>query len=246
MSSDHSGSKAASLRARVKKGEKFPYRIMRRAYCGIHALDLPVPRGMCVVLWNAVSLIVRGYYWVKATFWVSPLYKGLCSTVGERFRPGTFVPYVEGRGEIHLGNNVRFYGKQTFIFASIRHEIPAVLIGDSTRLGHNVVFDIAGTLVIGKGCLVASGVTFVDCGGHSIVPELREAGVPPTIKDIREITIGNNVWIGTGAYILPGAAIGDNCVIAANTSVSRRIPSNSLVYNSGPKVIEIRNVSNVI
>jgi acetyltransferase-like isoleucine patch superfamily enzyme len=45
----------------------------------------------------------------------------------------------------------------------------------------------------------------------------------------RSIVIGNNVWIGAGAIILPGTTIGDGAVIAAGTVVKGRIPGRSIV-----------------
>lgn len=234
------------LRARIKYGTKFPYPVARSVYHSIYAANLPIPRLICVALWQLVTHVRAIYYWIKTVFIVSPMYKGLCRSIGKNFRAGTFVPFVQGKGDIFLGDNVRYYGKQTYVFASIRNEVPSIHVGDNSGFGHNVSFDIAGKLTVGKGCLIASGVTLVDCGGHSIVPALREQGVPPTASDVRDITIGNNVWIGPGAYILPGATIGDNCVIAPNTSVTRNIPANSLVYPVAPKVIAIRDISNVI
>lgn len=235
-----------SIRARIKTESGFPYRLARSAYHGLNNFSLPVPAIACGISWNVVRLIVRGYYWAKSSLLVTPLYRGLCSKVGKNFKAGTFLPYVEGKGKIFVGDNVRFDGKQSMIFASIRREIPEIHIGDNCGFGHNVIFDIAGKLVIGKNCLIAGGVLLQDYGGHSIVPEKRAAGELPTEKEVRDVTIGDNVWIGTGAYIAPGTVIGDNCVIAANTSVGRRIPPNSLVYPSPAKVVQIRNISNII
>lgn len=235
-----------SIRAKLKKEDGFLYKFIRNTYHGFNRLSLPLPKVICVILWETVSLLIKTYYWGKSYFWVTPLYRGLCFKVGKNFKAGTFVPYVEGRGKIYLGDNVKFYGKQNIIFGSIKNEVPEIHIGDNTGFGHNVTFDIAGRLVIGNQCMIAGGVMFVDCAGHSIVPEKRAAGEPPTEKDIRDITIGNNVWIGTGAYILPGATICDNCVIAANTMVSRHISHNSLAYTTPAKVIEIRNISKII
>lgn len=239
-------SKKIGIRAAIKKGDGFSYALLRKMYFAVHRLDLPIPRVVCRVLWQTFRLLIKAYYWSKATILVTPLYKGLCFKVGKTFRAGTFVPFAEGSGKIYIGDNIRLYGKQTYLFASIKEEIPSIYIGDNTTIGHNVIFDISGKLVIGNHCMIASGVMFQDCGGHSIVAELREADVPPTEKDVRDITIGNNVWIGTGAFILPGAVIGDNCVIGANTLVSKRIPNNSLVYVPAPKVMEIRDISKVI
>ena len=238
--------KKMGFRAAIKRGNSLPYRLLRKAYFAIHRIELPVPKLICEILWQFIRLLIKVYYLGKSALLVVPLYKGLCFKVGKALKAGTYIPFVEGSGKIYLGDNIRFHGKQTYLFASIKEESPSIHIGDNTTIGHNVLFDIAGKLVIGNHCMIASGVMFQDCNGHSIVAELRESDVPPTEKDVREITIGNNVWIGTGAFILPGAAIGDNCVIGANALISKRIPNNSLVYIPAPKVIEIRDISKFI
>lgn len=236
----------SSFRAKVKRETRFPYPWIRGVYYSAYSVDIRLPRFLCIALWRIFDSVRSVYYWAKSILWVSTMYRGMCKSVGQGFRAGTFSPYVEGKGDIFLGKNVRAYGKQTFIFASIRPERPSIIVGDNSGFGHNVLFDIAGRLQIGSSCLIAGGVSFVDCGGHSIVPELRLKGTPPTSRDVRDISIGDNVWIGPGAYILPGASIGNNCVIAPNTSVSRVIPDNSLVYPVAPKVMGIRDISNVI
>jgi len=94
--------------------------------------------------------------------------------------------------------------------------------------------------------LIASDVSFQDCSGHSIDAEKRINKIPPGGNEVKPITIGNNVWIGTGAYIFPGTKIGDNCVISAMTPVGRRIPSNHLVYTTPSKVVKIRSISKML
>ena len=42
------------------------------------------------------------------------------------------------------------------------------------------------------------------------------------------VVIGNNVWIGGGAIILPGVTIGDNTVIGAGSVVTKSIPANAV------------------
>ena len=46
------------------------------------------------------------------------------------------------------------------------------------------------------------------------------------------INIGNNVWIGANAVILPGVTIGDNVVIGAGSVVTKDIPSNSVAVGN--------------
>ena len=54
---------------------------------------------------------------------------------------------------------------------------------------------------------------------------------------VRRIKIGNNVFIGAGAIILPGIEIGDNVIIGAGSVVTKDIPDNSLVVGNPAKII---------
>ncbi|RYU90221.1 acyltransferase [Mucilaginibacter terrigena] len=60
----------------------------------------------------------------------------------------------------------------------------------------------------------------------------------PEIDIVKPIIVGNNVYIGYGALILPGVTIGDNVVIGANAVVSRDIPANSVAVGAPAKVIK--------
>ena len=55
------------------------------------------------------------------------------------------------------------------------------------------------------------------------------------------IEIGNNVWIGANAVILPKVKIGDNVVIGAGSVVTTDIPSNSVAVGNPCKVIKTKN-----
>ena len=51
------------------------------------------------------------------------------------------------------------------------------------------------------------------------------------------VIIGNNVWIGGGAIILPGVTIGDNVVIGAGSVVTKNIPDNVIAVGSPCRVV---------
>ena len=57
-------------------------------------------------------------------------------------------------------------------------------------------------------------------------------------QDAYPITIGNNVWIGAGAIILPGVTIGNNVVIGAGSVVTKNIPAYSLAVGNPCRVIK--------
>ena len=60
----------------------------------------------------------------------------------------------------------------------------------------------------------------------------------PTIDRVKPIVVGDNVYIGYGAIILPGVEIGSNVVIGAASVVTKAIPSNSVVAGVPARVIK--------
>lgn len=235
-----------NLRYKIKNSDKGIFYLARCLYYGVSRFSIPAPRLIWRPIWLLFNFIRSVYYWIYSVFWVTPIYKGLCERIGKRFRAGTFLPYVIGKGKIFIGDNVTVHGKVDFVFGGIKKEIPEIHIGSNTGLGHNVRFDISGTLTIGTDCLIAKDVSFHDGSGHHLDPDMRKSKVKIGEKQVRPIVIGNNVWIGEGAYISPGTHISDNCVIARKAVVGRKIPPNSLVYSLPSKVIKIRNISSMI
>ncbi len=51
------------------------------------------------------------------------------------------------------------------------------------------------------------------------------------------VIIGNNVWIGEKAAIMPGVVIGDNVIVGANSVVTKSIPANCIVVGCPAKII---------
>lgn len=113
-------------------------------------------------------------------------------------------------------------------------------IGKNTRMNCNV--DSFGTepylIEVGEDCLFASGVRFITHDGGGKVLNTLNKFENKTMDIIAPIKIGNNVYIGMGAYILPGVSIGDNSIIGAGAVVSKSIPSNSVAVGVPAKVIE--------
>jgi acetyltransferase-like isoleucine patch superfamily enzyme len=84
---------------------------------------------------------------------------------------------------------------------------------------------------IGSGCAIAWSTNILDASIH----ELFADGAPhPRSK---HITIGDNVWVGTGATILPGVTIGDGSVIAAGSVVTSDVPGNAVVAGNPARIV---------
>lgn len=110
--------------------------------------------------------------------------------------------------------------------------------GKHINLGKNVycnmdcMFLDVNFINIGDNVMVGPRVGFYTAG-HPIDAEIRntylEFGAP--------ITIGNNVWIGAQATILPGVSIGENTIVAAGAVVTKDVPANVIVGGNPAKVI---------
>ncbi len=93
---------------------------------------------------------------------------------------------------------------------------------------------------IGDYLLTGPNVLITD-NSHGYNQTAEELSIAPNQRPLyskREVHIGNNVWIGQNACILPGVTIGDGVIIAANSVVTHDIPAYSIAAGSPAKVIK--------
>lgn len=110
--------------------------------------------------------------------------------------------------------------------------------GKHVHFGRDVYANFNLTLVDDAHIYVGDGVMFapnvvVATAAHPIEPELRRKGMQYNM----DVHIGNNVWIGAGAVILPGVTIGDNTVIGAGSVVTKNIPDNVVAVGNPCRVL---------
>jgi maltose O-acetyltransferase len=66
---------------------------------------------------------------------------------------------------------------------------------------------------------------------------MRNQGYEPA----NPVTIGNDVWIGYRAIILPGVTVGSGSVIGAGTVVSKDVPEYAVVVGNPARIVRYRN-----
>ena len=105
-------------------------------------------------------------------------------------------------------------------------------VGENFFANFNLTILDVGKVTIGANCQIAPNVS-IYTAGHPVHPDVRNTGYEYGIP----VTIGNNVWIGGNAVILPGVNIGDNVVIGAGSVVTKDIPSNMIAAGNPCRVI---------
>lgn len=119
---------------------------------------------------------------------------------------------------------------------------PQMTIGKNCCFGAFNHITCTNKIMIGDNCLTGKWVTITDNShGETNIDSLR---IPPIRRPVFSkgpVLIGNNVWIGDKATILPGVTIGDGAVIAANTVVNKDVPAYSVAAGN-PATIHNKNI----
>lgn len=143
---------------------------------------------------------------------------------------------------------------------------PNIIVGDYTYYSsldsgqeferHNVLYHdrkIGDKLIIGNFCAIAPETRFVMNGSNHRLLAISTypfdifggqwSSVTPSIDQLPykgDTIIGNDVWIGYKAVILPGVKIGSGAVIAADAVVTKDVPAYSIVGGNPAKIIRKR------
>ena len=118
-------------------------------------------------------------------------------------------------------------------FSCINNAVGDVVIGNHTRIGlHNTII---GPVTIGSHVNLAQGITVTALNHNFADKNLRidQQGIAKS-----KVTIGDDVWIGANAVILPGVSIGSHSVVAAGAVVTKDVPPGCLAAGVPAKIIK--------
>jgi galactoside O-acetyltransferase len=107
-----------------------------------------------------------------------------------------------------------------------------VTLGDRFYANFNLTLVDDGPIEIGDRVMIGPNVT-ITTAGHPVLPELRAVAAQFNIP----VRIGDDVWIGAGALIMPGVTIGDRSVIGAGSVVTRDVPADVVAVGSPCRVL---------
>ena len=112
-----------------------------------------------------------------------------------------------------------------------------IYFGNNCEVNMNCTFLDDNTITIGDNALIAPNVqiytAFHPTNAIDRFGEPKADGSFEFCKtQTAPVTIGNNVWIGGGAIIMPGVTIGNNVVIGAGSVVTKDISDNTIAYGN--------------
>jgi virginiamycin A acetyltransferase len=156
-------------------------------------------------------------------------------------------------------------GVEQVVFLKNIVKSPNIKVGDYTYIDDpsgskdfesNVLYHfpfIGDKLIIGKFCALADKVTFIMNGanhpldGFSTFPFYIfgngwEASTPQPgqLPFKGDTEIGNDVWIGFDATIMPGIKVGDGAIIASKSVVTKDVPAYAVVAGNPAQIVKLR------
>jgi acetyltransferase-like isoleucine patch superfamily enzyme len=189
-------------------------------------------------LYQLGSFCLGVYVLMKKVFWVSPLFRSVSRQVGPGLRIES-MPFIQGKGDIVIGQEVRISGKIDILFAG--NNKPMLTIGNNTFVGNGCFFGLRTGITIGENCLVAGQTFIVDNDGHPVNDQRRAQGDGPDPDQMKPVVIGHRVWIGRGGIILKGVHIGDGAIIGAGSIVRKNVQPYEIVSGNPAQHIGFAN-----
>lgn len=116
-----------------------------------------------------------------------------------------------------------------------------IYLGDNVEINMNCVFLDCNRITVGSNTGIGPSVQ-IYAVGHPVNPHQRLTGNPAAElagwnSVTAPVTIGENVWIGGGAIVLPGVTIGDGTTVGTGSVVTRSLPAGCLAAGNPCRVI---------
>ena len=164
-------------------------------------------------------------------------------TFGKNVSLGRNTTYI-GEKYISIGDNTSIgnYGRLTaygYYDKTKQYFSPLLTIGNNCNIGEQSHITAINCIMIGNNVLTGPRVLITDnAHGDSLFKLLDTAPTERFLYSKGKVVIEDNVWIAEGAMIMPGVRIGKGSIIAANSVVTKDIPSYSVAAGTPAKIIK--------
>jgi acetyltransferase-like isoleucine patch superfamily enzyme len=129
-----------------------------------------------------------------------------------------------------IQDNVKV-GKRCSIYGGPGNQLE---IHQNSYIGMNTIINgFAAKIIIGMNVSIAQNVNVMADSGPNASPPLQR--IFPIIKG--PVKIGNHCWIGAGAIIMPDVTLGDYCIVAANSFVTKSFSAFSVIGGTPARIL---------
>ncbi|MFR3686924.1 MAG: DapH/DapD/GlmU-related protein [Enterococcus sp.] len=124
-------------------------------------------------------------------------------------------------------------------------------VDESVTISQPFYTDFGKHISFGKDIFINQNVTFVDLGGiviedHVLIGPMSRIISVNHLTDpkkrcglsVASVKIEENAWIGANVTILPGVTVGKNAIVAADSTVTKDVPDNTIVAGTPAKVLK--------
>jgi len=220
------------LIVKIKRGDSPLFRLLRSVAQTILHSTMPVPKALKPLFklgYRAHFSFIWGTQWFVTFFYRGPIFQARCASVGKNLYLW-LLPKVRGPVEIHLGDNVRFFGENLIESTDLCGVTPKLIVGNRVDLGHGLQFLINREVRIDDDVNIANFVRFLDTDDFSDDP-----------NESKPIHICRYAWIGQDSFIMKGVTIGEGAVIGVNSVVTNDIPPYCVALGNPARVV-VKNV----
>ncbi len=129
-------------------------------------------------------------------------------------------------------SRLNFHGCNTMLHSGITiHNPENLMIGDDVAMGDRVTILAFGGVKIGNRVMLAHDTSIITATHNHTSPIMVNEMLYSPVE------IGDDVWIGAKAIIMPGVTIGNGAVIGAGSIVTHSIPDNVIAFGAPAKVV---------
>ncbi|OIO59998.1 MAG: hypothetical protein COX57_09825 [Alphaproteobacteria bacterium CG_4_10_14_0_2_um_filter_63_37] len=120
-----------------------------------------------------------------------------------------------------------------FLASGIQVTLPSqcnIWVNTGSFIGKNCFFGNQAPITLGRGCLVANDVRFLTASHRT----------EDLVYEAKPVTVGDGVWIGAGALILPGVCVGRGCIVGAGSVVTKDLPEFTVCVGNPCRPVRTR------
>jgi acetyltransferase-like isoleucine patch superfamily enzyme len=186
------------------------------------------------------SLRRSAWYELIRVLYYQPMFELQCAEVRGAGRleltPDSKMPFIDNCALV-LGTDWKINARTSFQGARNAPAKARIAIGDGTYLGSRVVLRAGLGIELGKHVFVAANVVLSSDPGHPLDPVGRRTEAAPR-EDLRQMIVGDDVWIAEGATLLGGITVGEGAVIGAHAVVTKDVPPRTVVAGNPARVVK--------